>query len=317
MSVHRSVWIDTDMGFDDLAAILTVAMQPDWSIAGLSLVAGNAPLDAVADNGARAAAYFGWQIPIHRGAARPLIGDLVTAGYVLGPTGMASTGRALPPAAPHFASDDAVTALAAFLESADKPQPVLALGPLTNIATLLLTRPDLAPRLALTWMGGSLGSGNHTAAAEFNAAVDPEAVQVVAASGATFRMVGLEPCRQVQVHRGDVDSLRAIATERALLLADLLEAYVRIASPDGSAPMSLYDPTAAAALVDPSCLRWEPAHMVVELAGTHTRGMTVTERRPRRLVSQTPNIEAAVTADAPRVRAIVMDALRAASSPVP
>src|SRR5262249_48062138 len=100
-------------------------------------------------------------------------------------------------------------------------------------------------------------------------------------------------------------------TDRALLLADLLEAYVRIASPDGTVPMSLYDPTAAAALVDPTCLRWEPAHMVVELAGTHTRGMTVTERRPRRLVKQPPNIETAVSANAARVRTIVLDALRA------
>ena len=156
-------------------------------------------------------------------------------------------------------------------------------------------------------------SGNHTAAAEFNAAVDPEAVQIVVAAGVGFRMVGLEPCRQVQVTRADAQALRALGSGRALTLADLFEAYVRIASPDGSAPMSLYDPTAAAALVDADCLRWEPAHMDVELAGVHTRGMTVVERRPRRLAKAPPNVTVAASADAPRVRAVVLDALRTAA----
>jgi purine nucleosidase len=309
MSEPRAVWIDADMGFDDLAAILTVAMQPGWEIAGLSLVAGNAPLEAVADNAACSAAYFGWRWPIHRGCARSIVGEAITAGYVLGPTGMASTGRTLPPAAARFASADAVSALERYFGASNEPRALLALGPLTNVATLLLARPQLAPRIALTWMGGSLGTGNHTAAAEFNAAVDPEAVQIVVAAGAKLRMIGLETCRQVTVGRADVEALRAVGTDRALLLADLLDAYVRIASPDASAPMSLYDPTAAAGMVEPTCLRWEPAHMVVELAGTHTRGMTVVERRPRRLATRPPNVEVAVAADAARVRAVVMDAL--------
>ena len=42
MGAPRPVWIDTDMGFDDLAAILTVAARPEWRIEGMSLVAGNA-----------------------------------------------------------------------------------------------------------------------------------------------------------------------------------------------------------------------------------------------------------------------------------
>ena len=42
----RHVWIDTDMGFDDLAAIVTVAARPDFAIGGVSLVAGNAALSA-------------------------------------------------------------------------------------------------------------------------------------------------------------------------------------------------------------------------------------------------------------------------------
>src|SRR4051812_34122476 len=87
------LWIDTDLGFDDLAAVLAVTGTPAWSVAGLSLMAGNAPLPLVIDNALRAAACFGWRFPIHAGAAGPLVGELATAQSVLGDDGMRSAGR--------------------------------------------------------------------------------------------------------------------------------------------------------------------------------------------------------------------------------
>ncbi|WP_043115825.1 nucleoside hydrolase, partial [Pseudacidovorax intermedius] len=87
--------------------------------------------------------------------------------------------------------------------------------------------------------------------------------------------------------------------------------YVRIASPDGRLPMSLYDPTAAAALVDADCMQWRPAHVVAECEGRHTRGMTVVEWRvPRKA---TANARVAHIVDEARVRRVVLDALAAAA----
>lgn len=306
-----AVWIDTDLGFDDLAAVLTVAASPQWHIAGLSLVAGNAPLPVVIDNALRAAHFFGWGMPIHAGCDRPLVGELVTAQNILGADAMRSAGRSLPPHRAAMAGSDAVEALAVHLRASAEPATVLALGPLTNLAVLLRREPQLAARIgSLLWMGGSAGPGNHTAAAEFNAAVDPESVQVVLDAGVPFRMVGLDACRQVRVHAGDAAALRAVGTERAAVLGDLLEGYVRIASPDGSLPMALYDPVAAAALAAPQSVRFEPAHLVMELVGRHTRGMTVVERRvPRRA---TANAEVATVVDEAAVRAVVLGALASA-----
>lgn len=307
-----AVWIDTDMGFDDLAAVLTVTHADGWTIDGLSLVAGNAPIEVVIDNALRSAACFGWQMPIHAGCARPLVGQLVTAQTILGADAMDSAGRKLPQAHAALSSVEAVTALAAWLGDAPAPATVLALGPLTNIAVLLQRWPPLASRIGqLLWMGGSAGAGNHTAAAEFNAAVDPEAINVVLAAGVPLRMVGLDACRQVRVNAGDADLLRAIGTDRALLLADLLLGYVRIAGRDGKTPMALYDPTAAAALVAPGALQFRPAHVVAECDGTHTRGMTVVEFRvPRRARA---NAEVASIADEAAVRRTVLGALARAA----
>lgn len=309
------VWIDTDMGFDDLAAVLTVAHTPGWVIDGLSLAAGNAPLNVVIDNALRSATFFRWAFPIHAGCERPLRGELVTAQNILGSDAMKSAGRSLPLAKRELTSGQAIDALRTHLQESTKPVTILALGPLTNIATLLQQTPALSTRIGqLVWMGGSAGVGNHTAAAEFNAAVDPEAIQAVLDAQVPFQMVGLDACRQVRAYTSDAHELRALGTHRAAVLADLLMGYVCIASADGSLPMALYDPTAAAALVCPEGMAWRDAHVAAELEGRHTRGMTVCEFRvPRKAAA---NARVASLADENKLRCAVFDALaRAALEP--
>ncbi|MBS9720227.1 nucleoside hydrolase [Tianweitania sp. BSSL-BM11] len=296
------VWIDTDMGFDDLAAILIVAASRP--VAGLSLVAGNVALHQVERNALAVASMFKWDFPIHAGAAAPLKGHLETAHYVLGADGMPGTGRKLPAVEGH-AQPDALGAMIGFIEKGGRD--ILAIGPLTDLAHLAEARPDLLtlPDLRLVWMGGSAGPGNHTAAAEFNAAVDPEALAVLIAAGVQIAMVGLDCCRQVTLTLDDVAPLRAHPSERAQLLADLLEGYVRIAD-NGHRPMALYDPVAAAAVIEPDSVTFTPARLDIELDGTLTRGMTVIEWRARKAA---PNALIATTADAPRIRAMMQAAL--------
>ncbi|MCA0423883.1 MAG: nucleoside hydrolase [Proteobacteria bacterium] len=283
-----TVWIDTDCGFDDMAAIAMVADDGNWHILGASLVAGNASLADAIGNMTRMQNFFGWQFPVYAGADKPLIGPLVTAENVLGSGGLGTVGRTLPPARDPEIAGDALGGLVTALGSAEAPVTILALGPLTNIAILLLSCPALKAKIkSILWMGGAVTGGNHTAAAEFNAACDPEALAIVLESGLPVRMVGLECCRQVTVNATDAAKLRGLLTERGRILADLLDGYVRIASADGSRPQPLYDPVAAAALLDERAVAFIPAHVTVERAGALTRGMTVCEFRTHRA---TPNV---------------------------
>ncbi len=302
------VWIDTDMGFDDILAMMIVAASSK-PIAGVSLVFGNAPMDAVRANAAGAASLLGWRFPIHIGAERAILGGVETPAHVLGPTGIPTRGRSLPEAdaLPHT---DALTALTAWLEGLDAPGEILALGPLTNVAILSLARPDLISKItSVTWMGGGATRGNHTASAEFNAFADPEAVAIVLTSGVTLRVADLDLCRQVLVGPEDVDTVRAVGTPKAEILADLLGAYVDIALNSGRKAMALYDPTAAAAFVAPDAFVFEKAQVTMELSGTHTRGRTIVDQRPR----ANPNALWGMRADATRVRALALDALVEAS----
>ncbi|MBP1859329.1 nucleoside hydrolase [Rhizobium herbae] len=300
------VWIDTDMGFDDIAAILVV-MHAGIAIDGISLVFGNTPMDQVRRNAAGAAKAFGWTVPTHAGRSQPVLGALATAQAILGATGIPTAGLRLPDA-DDPASDDAFSALCAWLENSPSPRRILALGPLTNIAALALARPDLAARIDdLTWMGGGLSRGNHTASAEFNALADPEAVAIVLSHGLPLRMVDLDFCRKVLAAPEDIGPIRHAGGTNAALLGDMLAGYIDIGVSRGRPAMAIYDPSAAAAFVRPDLVTFQPARIEMELAGSLTRGRTVVETRASH---GTFNAEFAADCDASAIKAIVLDALR-------
>jgi inosine-uridine nucleoside N-ribohydrolase len=299
------IWIDTDMGFDDIAAILVVA-HSNLTIDGVSLVSGNAPLSHVQANAASAVTVFGWSFPIHTGRELPVLCTLETAQNILGQNGIPTSGRSLPTAAP-LALSDAFTALCDWLADGAGPKRILALGPLTNLAAVALARPDLAARIdELTWMGGGVTSGNHTASAEFNAFADPEALAIVLAHDLPLRMIDLDTCRKVLAWPEDVARLRQTTGEKAQLLADLLEGYVNIAISRGRPAMAIYDPTAAAIFVAPEIATLRHARIEAELQGQHTRGRTVVETRASHGAF---NAYFAAEIDADEARSIIFDAL--------
>lgn len=299
------VWIDTDMGFDDIAAILVVAHAKD-PIDGVSLVFGNSGFARVRQNAASAAAAFGWTFPIHDGRALPVLGRLETAENILSEAGMLTAGRSLP-AAPLLPESDAFTALCHWLETAESPRRILALGPLTNIAALALARPDLAGRIGdLTWMGGGVTAGNHTASAEFNAFADPEALAIVLAHGLPLRMVDLDLCRKVIAYPDDVASVRAAGGRNAELLADLLAGYISIGTSRGRPGMAIYDPCAAVAFVRPEAVTFTAARIDAELSGALTRGRTVVDVRAP---EERRNAAFASDIDVDAARALILGAL--------
>ncbi|HEY1145440.1 MAG TPA: nucleoside hydrolase [Allosphingosinicella sp.] len=298
------VWIDTDMGFDDIAAILVVA-QSEYEIDGISLVFGNTPLSQVQRNAAGAASAFGWTFPIHTGRAMPALGKLETAQSILGETGIPTTGKSLPKAAA-LAESDAFTALCRWLEN-EEPRRILALGPLTNIAAVALARPDLAACITeLVWMGGGVTSGNHTASAEFNAFADPEALAIVIAHGLPLRMVDLDLCRKVLARPEDAEPVRNAGGANAELIADMFAGYINIGISRGRPGMAIYDPCAAVAFVAPDLVSFRPARIDIELQGAFTRGRTVVETRA---THATFNAQFAADINADKARAIILAAL--------
>ncbi|HSW04808.1 nucleoside hydrolase [Aquabacterium sp.] len=307
----RPVWLDTDPGFDDWLTMLMLAAHPGLRWLGISVVAGNAPLDITLANALAIRQLHRLQVPVYRGCDRPIAGTLDTAQHILGAQGLRSTGLPLPPAQALPDGDDAVAALLAALRHSPMPVTLIAIGPLTNIARALQAEPDAAARIdELVLMGGSTERGNHTPAAEFNMHADPEAADIVFRAGLRRRMFGLNLCRQVLLRQADVDQVRQWPGQPAQCLADHLDAYQRIRSANGSVPMPLYDPVVAAWLWQPALFGFQSARVDIELQGRFTRGMTVCDLRPAALPAA--NAELAMTADGPAVVALVLQVLQRA-----
>ena len=189
------VWIDTDAACghtprtdpDDCLAIVLLARAMGDQIAGISTVAGNAPLEVVErttrELAAGLSAEIGRTLHVHTGTQ----------------------------------------ALAAALK--EGPLTVVALGPLTNLATVLDARPELRTRLTRVvavmgrrpghifhpaeGVGGGMLLGHGPIFRDFNFEMDVTAVMRTVALAVPLTLVPYDAARRVEISAADLDRLAA------------------------------------------------------------------------------------------------------------
>ena len=135
---------------------------------------------------------------------------------------------------------------------------VLSTGPLTDVDAAITRAPDIASKLRLVMMGGTLTQPGNCwdAVAETNIIQDPEAANRVFHSGADITMVGLDVTHQCLLTQSAADRWRATGTKRGRFLADLadfsIKANLEADTALFSGGMPLHDPLAAAVALDSS-----------------------------------------------------------------
>ena len=209
VSPRHAVWedpvvqviLDVDTGIDDALAILLACRAPAMDVRAITCVAGNADVDQVVANTLRVLDAAGApDIPVARGMARPLIEPPRPARHVHGEDGMGDLG--LPESRRSSVDVHAVELMRATLAGATEPITLIPLAPLTNVAVLVRSYPELLERLErIVLMGGAAAVGNATAAAEFNVWHDPEAAAIVLDCGVEVTMYGLDVF-YAPAHRG-------------------------------------------------------------------------------------------------------------------
>lgn len=184
--------IDTDPGIDDAVAIALAVFNPRFDVRLITTVAGNVSIEATTTNALKLMAYYGKDVPVARGAAEPLIRQLDDASDIHGKTGM--EGFDFPePKTELLLDKHAVEAMHDEIMASAEPVTVMPIGPLTNIALLLKTFPEVKSRIErIVLMGGSVTRGNKGVMAEFNIFVDPEAAKIVLTSGLDITMATLD-----------------------------------------------------------------------------------------------------------------------------
>jgi purine nucleosidase len=274
----RPIIIDCDPGHDDaLAVLLALASPEELEVLAITTVAGNVPL-ALTQANARKVVELAVRrdVPVHAGCERPLVRRLVTAEYVHGRTGL--DGADLPPPTMPLADGHAVDALIELLRA--RPAGTVTLcptGPLTNVALALLKAPDIAPRIGqIVLMGGAIGEGNITPAAEFNIYVDPHAAKVVFEAGVPLVMHGLDVTHQALVTPARLAAIRALGTPVSAAVTSLLEFYgIYDQTRRGRPGAPLHDPCTIAWLLRPELFSGRACHVAIETHGEHTLGRTV------------------------------------------
>jgi inosine-uridine nucleoside N-ribohydrolase len=311
----RHVIIDTDPGIDDALALILALQSPELCVDAITTVSGNVHVDLATQN---ALTVLGLFPPMHRppvakGAARPLLRVLSTAAHVHGDDGLGGVSRlrstagqpCYPAASATRIAQDAVPCLLELIRRAPGELTLIALGPLTNLAQAWRRDAHTFRQLAeVVMMGGAVTvPGNVTAVAEFNIYVDPEAAQIVFASGVPITLIGLDVTEQVRLTVEMIDQyVRPTGSPLSQFVVDCtaqtIQFSTRVERPPG---MAMHDPLAVGALIDPAIVHTVPLSVQVETKGELTTGMLVAERRPLLTDLKAPaNVHVALEVDATR-----------------
>jgi inosine-uridine nucleoside N-ribohydrolase len=142
----KRVLLDVDPGIDDTMAILLALRSPELQVEGITVVAGNVPVDQGVVNTLKILELAGrGDIPVARGAAQPLLGKLTTSKHVHGENGMGDVELPAPDLKPYEGT--AIDLIVSKVEQHPGEITLIPVGPLTNIAMFLRFRPDLASQI--------------------------------------------------------------------------------------------------------------------------------------------------------------------------
>ena len=269
--------LDVDTGFDDAFAILFAAMSKEINLLGITCVDGNTNVDQVVKNTLIVLDAAGaGDIPVAKGATRPLVEEPLYAEHIHGADGMGDL--ELPESKRKVDSRSAVDLLRDLVESSKEAVTLVPVAPLTNIANFITTYPESAKKLKeICLMGGSASVGNATAMAEFNIWHDPEAADIVFRSGIPITMYGLDVFYHPLVTESEAVQLQKSPNQSAQFAGKLLLACIKRLKQN----VTLGDYGAVAAVLRPALLKTEVFDVGVEVAHGLVRGMTVVDRRPR------------------------------------
>jgi inosine-uridine nucleoside N-ribohydrolase len=276
----RVLLIDTDVASDDAVALIMALRTPGVRVVGITTVAGNVGVEQATRNALYTVELCGAQVPVYAGAEKPLLRAHQSATWFHGRDGLGDHGYPPPRQSP--GTLHAVDAMIEAIE-ANPGLVVVTLGPLTNLALAVASKPAIAAKVGrCVVMGGApCCEGNVTPAAEYNIWVDPEAARIVMLSGLPLELVGWQTSRgDAVLNDADITRIQGFENPVARFAIECNSrarmAYLEQTGEDG---ISLPDPVAVSVALDPAVgSQWSEHYVEVEAHSELTRGMTVVDR---------------------------------------
>ncbi len=276
MSSRIPVILDCDPGHDDAIALLLALASPELEVLGVTTVYGNQTLEKTTANALRVLDVVDrHDILVAAGAERPLERELAVAAHVHGESGL--DGPKLPPPGRGPIAQPAVDFMIDRIVGSPVPVTLVPTGPLTNVA-LLLDRIGGENIERIVLMGGAIGEGNMTPAAEFNIWADPEAADRVVHAGLDVTMIGLDATHRAVTTPVVQERLRATGTIGGFVadLIDFFTVYHRETYGWDGAP--IHDAVAVAHVLRPGLVTTLERNVEIEVVSELCRGRTVVDR---------------------------------------
>lgn len=272
----RKIIIDTDPGIDDTMAIYLALNSNLLDVIGITTVYGNTSNTQGAENALRILEIAKREdIPVHTGASKPLTTKYLGKGEVVhGKDGQGNSNLKTPQ------SKVAKLTAVEFLKNKINEYPgevtLVPIGPLTNIAQLLIENPTIDQKISeIVLMGGNaLSQGNASPAAEANIRNDPEAANVVFNSNTLITMVGLDVTNEVFMDNSTINEITTSGSKETDHLKIILPHYVDFLSKFyNKKGMPIHDSSAIAYLINKNLFKTINYPIVVETEGI-SRGKT-------------------------------------------
>lgn len=259
--MRRKIWIDTDPGLDDALALAYLLDRREVELVGISTVAGNSDLETVTHNARAILDCLDVNLPLIKGKSGSQSANIP---YMLARHGLTS-GRFV--TQEHFKErvPQGIEEMALSILNR-KVVTLLALGPLTNLADLFDSYPDLSKSIdQLIIMGGCIEGGNIGFRQEFNFAFDPEASQKVLSLPIPKVIVPLDLGKK---YRCSIDHLREVTAWKSLW--PLLEGHLKVIN-GGKVEefLKLFDWFAAYYLIEPELFELKPCQLEVNDQGAN------------------------------------------------
>ncbi|XP_056279825.1 inosine-uridine preferring nucleoside hydrolase isoform X2 [Pseudoliparis swirei] len=288
-TMKKKLLVDVDCGVDDAQAIMLALAAPSVELLGITCVQGNTTVENVCRNTLRVLqACSKLEIPVFKGAAKPILGRCINAGHFHGEDGLGDAPDPNAPGLDLVQKEGAVSAMIRIVNENPGEVSLVATAPLTNLALAVKMDPSLPSKLrGLYIMGGNTESrGNRTVCSEFNFAADPEAAHIVLNDYQcpTYLACWEFTCSS-KLSWEFCDAWLAQDTDKARFMARISQHSIEASQSERHQKEFVYgtgfvscDSYAMAAAVDESLVLESDRHPVsVELTGTHTRGMMIVD----------------------------------------
>lgn len=271
----RKIIIDCDPGHDDAIAILIAyANSRQLKVLGITTVCGNQTIDKVTTNALKIVDFLNWDIPVSKGADKPLkrVGEPQPLAH--GESGM--DGPTLPDVRHKLTGINAVEWMKDTLIKEEKVT-LVCMGPLTNVGILLEKYPEVKKHIEeIVIMGGSIYGGNIQVKSEFNIYHDPDGAKIVFNSKVPLTMAPIEVCEAGAFKLKDMEYFKDKGRASELVY-DLLKFYSKWSVEHHCDRTPIFDMTTIIYLLHPEYFTSRIMNVDIELAGQYTRGMTVCE----------------------------------------